>query len=186
MIDVYQILFPNGKSYIGITSEGIDKRRQRHYLDAKNNVPYKVYNAIRKYKGQEEWILIDSVSDWELACLIEISLIAALDTVKKGYNTTLGGQGRYGTRASKETKLKQRLAKLGKKAPERSKEWCRNISEAKKGEKNGQSKLTYDKVKAIKVMLKYGSYLKDIAVEFNISVTTVSNIKNNQRWAHVQ
>lgn len=186
MIDIYQILFPNGKSYIGVTSEGIDKRKQRHYLDAKNNVPYKIYNALRKYKGQEEWILLDSVSDWDLACLIEMVLIESFDSVRNGYNTTLGGQGRYGVKATEETKQKLRMAKLGKKAPERSEKWCRNISEAKKGEKNGQAKLTYDKVKAIKVMLEYGTLYRDIAEEFNISLTTISGIKNGRLWTHVQ
>lgn len=42
IIGIYQILFPNGKSYIGLSND-IKRRIKEHYLD--NRQPY-LYNAL--------------------------------------------------------------------------------------------------------------------------------------------
>lgn len=56
------------------------------------------------------------------------------------------------------------------------------ISKANSGENNGQSKLTWDKVREIRKMAKNGILLKTIAQIFNISAGHVSIIVNNKQW----
>lgn len=46
-------------------------------------------------------------------------------------------------------------------------------------------KLTIDKVKEIKELLKQGLFQKEIAKQFGIDRTMVSQIKTGKRWSHV-
>lgn len=180
--DIYAVEFPNGKLYFGITSEGTSKRIRRHKYDVKKGSNTKFHNALRKYSNQAIWYTLDVVDDKYLAYLLEIFLISEFNTTSEGYNITLGGEGRHGAKASKETKLKQRLAKLGKKAPERNKEWRSNISKAKKGVLNPMSKIDLDIANLIRDMRTSGLWLKDIAACLNLSESVISNISRGKVW----
>lgn len=85
---VYEHLFPNGKSYIGITNNthnrwgnGNGYKRQQ-----------KVWNAIQKYgwENTEHKILFSGLSH-EAAKEKEIELIAEKDSICNGYNIQKGG-----------------------------------------------------------------------------------------------
>ena len=117
---------PNGKRYIGITSQRPEYRWNggRAY----QNQPH-FQNAIKKYgwNNIQHVILFSGLSKDE-AIGKEIELIATFETTNpsKGYNITLGGEGSSGVKQSEETKKKmseaqkkrmkdpeQRLAVLG-------------------------------------------------------------------------
>lgn len=46
---LYKLTFPNGKSYIGITTESLSRRVQRHVNYARAGKSYALSSAIRKY-----------------------------------------------------------------------------------------------------------------------------------------
>ena len=64
----------------------------------------------------------------------------------------------------------------------RSEEAKKNISNGKKGEKNPQSKLNWEKVEEIRRLAKEGMMIKDIALIFKLARGHVSNIVNNKVW----
>ena len=65
---------------------------------------------------------------------------------------------------------------------ERNEETKRKISNGKKGEKNPQSKLNWEKVEEIRRLAKEGMMIKDIALIFKLARGHVSNIVNNKVW----
>lgn len=85
---VYEHVFPNGKKYIGISCDA-EKRWQ-------NGNGYKtqrkIANAIKHYgwENVEHNIIVDGVTK-EQAETLERYLVAELDTIKNGYNATIGG-----------------------------------------------------------------------------------------------
>ena len=85
---VYMHTFPNGKKYIGITSD-IDNR-------FRNGKGYshqgKIWNAIKHYgwNNINHEILLDDLTQ-EQAEKVETVLIQAFDSVRNGYNTSIGG-----------------------------------------------------------------------------------------------
>ena len=129
---VYLHIFPNGKKYVGITS-------RKPYERWHNGEGYKrqyIYRAIKKYKWHniEHKILYTNLSKKE-ACNKEIELIAFYDSTnkEKGYNISKGGEGTVGIKPTEESKQKNRIAHLGKKA---SLETRKKISESNKGKHN--------------------------------------------------
>lgn len=110
---VYRHIFPNGKSYIGITCVKPYTRRWR--AGSSYSKQPKVYRAIKKY-GWENIIhelLYDDLSKDE-ANIIEQRMIAKYDSIKNGYNVSAGGGGSYGIPCSNETKLKISRANKGR------------------------------------------------------------------------
>ena len=92
-MQLYQLKFPNGKSYIGITSFTAQERFKRHCTPANNKGLCQ--HAIHKY-GKENVILtvLSTVDNWELLCLAEQEAIEKFNTFyPNGYNMTLGGEG---------------------------------------------------------------------------------------------
>jgi hypothetical protein len=92
---LYQIEFPSGKKYIGISKHDADKRCVAHFVGAKNNGKLIVHNAIRKY-GAEKCKVSTLVISNNIEYLkeLEIKAIAALNTKSpNGYNCTRGGDG---------------------------------------------------------------------------------------------
>ena len=89
LYSVYCHTFPNGKKYIGISKD--PKRRW-----SANGLYYmkqtKIARAINKYGWQnvKHDILVDGLTE-EQAKTLEVSLIAQMDTIKKGYNVSVGG-----------------------------------------------------------------------------------------------
>ena len=131
---VYKHTFPNNKVYIGITQQEPEKRW-------KNGLGYDAHQtlmkrAIKKYgwKNIKHEILYKNLNKNE-ACNKEIELIALYDSTnkQKGYNVSQGGEGTIGVKPTEESKLKNRIAHLGKKA---SLETRKKISESNKGKHN--------------------------------------------------
>ncbi len=114
MYTVYRILFPNSKSYIGWTAEGLNKRKDRHLLSTKNGSNFSVHNALRKYNGGSVlWEVLYETSDKEFSLTIMepyfIRLYGSHYSTGRGYNMTLGGDGRQGVRHT--IKSKQKMSK---------------------------------------------------------------------------
>lgn len=100
---LYMHICPNGKKYIGITSQ-VPKSR----WDS-NGYGYKYcplfYRAIKKYGWDNiEHIIICTNLSKEWACKLEQDFIRIYDThnPKYGYNLTLGGEGTFGYKETKE------------------------------------------------------------------------------------
>lgn len=88
----------NGKSYIGVTSQTIEHRWDEHCADAiSRENGRKFLRAINKY-GVDAWIseILHTVDSFEEALVLEVKEIAAHDTLKNGYNSTIGGEGTHG------------------------------------------------------------------------------------------
>ena len=90
---IYKINFSNGKVYIGQTNN-FTARRNQHLSDAKMNVDYKIYRAMRKYNTtKDDFEIIESnIDSQDLANEREIYWIAFYDSYHNGYNSTPGGQ----------------------------------------------------------------------------------------------
>lgn len=90
---IYKIDFPNGKSYIG-QSSNIVRRIREHNSE---NKQYAINNAIRKYGKITDFTLLEEIApdNKELMNEREIYYISLYDTAnkEKGYNICLGGQG---------------------------------------------------------------------------------------------
>lgn len=147
----------NGKMYIGQTSKTIEERFQSHIHKAEIGKNYALYRAIRKYGPEnftiEEVMFVEAPTKEELKQkldYLERRFIARYDTLRHGYNMTIGGDGSIGLSWSKESRkklgksLKGRKfteehrkkiseAKRGKKRPPLSDEWKRKIGESCKG-----------------------------------------------------
>lgn len=110
---VYRHIFPNGKSYIGITCAKPYYYRWR--AGSSYNRQPKVYNAIKKYgwENVRHELLYERLSQ-EDANRIEREMIAKFDSVNKGYNVSTGGGGTFGIPCSEETKRKIGNANRGK------------------------------------------------------------------------
>ena len=94
-MQLYQLLFPNGKSYIGITSKTANVRFKEHCFPSKKRNAFQ--HAIHVYGAENVILLVlGTVDNWELLCLSEIEAIEKFNTFYKngnGYNLTLGGEG---------------------------------------------------------------------------------------------
>lgn len=143
--------------YIGQTSKTIEERFQSHIHKAEIGKNYALYRAIRKYGPEnftiEEVMFVEAPTKEELKQkldYLERRFIARYDTLRHGYNMTIGGDGSIGLSWSKESRkklgksLKGRKfteehrkkiseAKRGKKRPPLSDEWKRKIGESCKG-----------------------------------------------------
>lgn len=113
---LYKLNFPNGKSYIGITTRGIEARFAGHLVSAKSGVDLPLARAIRKYGNPERQILAFMNHDDLPAA--EIRAIRVFGTLTPhGYNVTFGGQTSPMRRP--EVAAKVSAALKGRKAP-----WC--------------------------------------------------------------
>lgn len=86
----------NGKRYVGITKQGLAKRKRRHlYLAQKGNTGCnRLYDAIRKY-GEDsfQWQSIATAETEKEAFKIERALIKKIRKFSEEYNVTDGGEG---------------------------------------------------------------------------------------------
>lgn len=89
---VYQIMFENGKSYIGITCKTAEIRFMQHRYEAnKGKSRNYLYEAWRKY-GEPSIKTLAIVEDYDLK-QTEIRAIKALNTLNpQGYNSMPGGE----------------------------------------------------------------------------------------------
>lgn len=110
---VYRHVFPNGKSYIGITSQYPFWRRWRGgsgYHDQP-----KMHHAIQKYgwENVRHEVLAEALTLSD-ANQVEQEMIAKFNSVENGYNISAGGGGTFGIPCSDETKAKIGFANRGK------------------------------------------------------------------------
>ena len=135
---VYIYTFPNGKKYIGQTTQTLEKRAQ-------NGSGYKlqpvVYHAILKYGWNNIQKDIFKCQSEEEMDSLERELIAKYNTTDREYGYNLDNGGHLGKHHSEETKRKMGESHKGKQGywagKHRSEETKRKISESQHGEKNG-------------------------------------------------
>lgn len=118
-----------GKKYIGKTLYE-KKRKDDHKYNVSTGTSTKFYNAVRKY-GWENFVYgIIEIVEANLLEDMEKYYIQQYNTMNDGYNMTIGGDGKFGWKASSETKEKMKNSAKGRILSEETK---RKISESKKG-----------------------------------------------------
>ena len=131
--------FPNGKVYVGITSQDVDER-WRHGEGYKNQL---VYRAILKYGWDaiSHQVLLSGMTKEE-AEEKEIEFISAFksNNPEYGYNVSNGGNC-YGTH-SEETKRKIAKANTGRVCSEETREKIRKGNKGKKISKEQREKIS--------------------------------------------
>ena len=78
---LYRITFPNGKSYIGITSKTAGQRLAVHSYEARRGTKLPLYHAMRKYGA--DCIALHTLAladDWQELCGMERAAIAEQHT----------------------------------------------------------------------------------------------------------
>lgn len=94
---LYRLTAPTGKSYVGITTAPVNRRWREHARAAKNNSPFAIHAAIRKYgwNAFKKEILV--IASFEYVKELEKKAVAAFGTKSPcGYNLTDGGDGVLG------------------------------------------------------------------------------------------
>jgi len=95
---LYKHIFPNGKSYIGITKQDPEKRWRKG--EGYNTQP-KIYEAIKKYGWHSITHLIIAKNLYkDEAIKLEEALILADDTIVNGYNQSFGGYSNVSTQTN--------------------------------------------------------------------------------------
>ena len=112
---IYKIPFPNGKCYIGLTTN-LNKRWKEHNKDAKAGNTRHLFNALRKYNMVDTFlmIVIDTAETKKELCEKEIAHIEINNSHYKrgyGYNMTDGGEGKTGYEYTEEDRQKQSEAR---------------------------------------------------------------------------
>jgi hypothetical protein len=116
---VYKVVLGSNIKYIGVTSKKLETRKKDHFYEAfKRNSSYVFHRAIRKYKEELVFEILDTANCWQSAQIKEIMYIACHKTHVKhgGYNSTLGGEGVSGIVISAEARRKSSESRKGKKS----------------------------------------------------------------------
>lgn len=105
------------KYYIGQTVKEIKHRAGKNGSQYITNPKSKIAKAINKWGWEsfEVTVLIDNVKTLEELNRLEIYYIGLYDSYNNGYNSTLGGEGQVGRKATPETLKKLRESHLGQK-----------------------------------------------------------------------
>lgn len=98
-------------------------------------------------------------------------------------NLTDGGEGQK-TGFEFDSLAKEKISIASKKW-KRTDICKRKISNANRGSKNGVAILSEEKVKDILYKINSGNRVYDLAREYNMSYSVISNIKFNRAWKHV-
>jgi group I intron endonuclease len=110
----------NGKSYIGITRQGLLERVKQHLKESAGGRGHVLHKAIRKY-GVVNFTFepVAFCGNGEEMKSMEMYCIARFGTkLPRGYNMTDGGEGMTGHLVSDETRRKLSAAKKGIRPPE--------------------------------------------------------------------
>lgn len=95
---IYKHIFPNGKSYIGITKQEPEERWRKG--EGYKTQP-KIYKAIQKYGWENITHIIIATHLFENeAKKLEENLIIADDTIVNGYNQSFGGYANVSTQTN--------------------------------------------------------------------------------------
>lgn len=147
LVRIYELRDPRDTEckprYVGITTKSLHYRLRMHIntSNSSKNNNYRV-NWIRKLLKSNiipTIHLIEEVFGWGYACECEKYWIKEFK--EQGYkltNSTLGGEGAFGIKLSKETRLKLRLKALNRVV---SKETGEKISKSNKGRKNSKESI---------------------------------------------
>ena len=134
---LYKFIFPNDKSYIGITKHSIGHRIKIHIRASKSGKKFATYNAIKKYEEDSFEVQVLAIAHPDDLPRLEISAILEHGTFgTNGYNLTAGGEDTLGRSftVSEETKQKISISRTGKRSDyQHSEETKRKISEGNKG-----------------------------------------------------
>ena len=104
---IYLLQFPNGKHYVGRTSNTPEQRWREHKHRADKGHQHPLYYAINKYGWDSviKSVLVETTTHEELVTL-ELDYIKQYDSLANGYNLTLnteiGGDNWQGRRDTKE------------------------------------------------------------------------------------
>jgi group I intron endonuclease len=101
----------NGKTYVGVTTKGLDVRWAQHYNAANRNSSVYLHRAIRKY-GKDAFIqeIVEETTVEEMY-LREQYWIGKLNPQ---YNMTLGGEGTLGLIPDADTRYKMSMSHKGR------------------------------------------------------------------------
>lgn len=122
---VYKVTSPSGKVYIGITTQGFEKRKQEHVYAAMSGKRKGTFQkAYIKYKDDLVWEIIDRASTEKELIELEKYYIQFFDSYEKGYNLTLGGESNFGWKPSEDTKRKISKSNKGQKRSDETKKKC--------------------------------------------------------------
>jgi group I intron endonuclease len=124
-----------GKVYIGFDSNW--PNRVRIHKSASKNQDYKFYRAIRKYGWDNfEWSVIYQSKDKQHTLKqMETYFINEYNSMKNGYNSTLGGDGCFGMILSEEAK---KFISIKNKIPKpQTPEHIQKRADAQRGKKRG-------------------------------------------------
>ena len=129
---VYRLLFPSGKSYIG-QAKNIEERH-KFYKNGNCEKQPILCSALKKYGWnnvkKEVLIYTNQLVErnfWEKWYIMQF------DSMKNGYNCTMGGEGIEGYIHTKEARLKISQVQKGKKRKPFTKEHIQKISDSNKG-----------------------------------------------------
>jgi group I intron endonuclease len=168
----------NGKRYVG---KGCGKRYLSHFAPSERSLLAK---AVRKHGRGCFWLAFVGVSLSETdAHVLEAETISRLDTQRKGYNITAGGEGASGWKQTPEHVEKRAAAKRGKPCPGGGRP---KGSESVQARRLLAQKLTDAQVSEIRKLLTSGISQERIAKQFRIAQTSVSNIKHGRTYRELQ
>lgn len=163
----------NGKKYVG-KSIDIKKRWNNHIAQLRNNSHPNEYlqRSWNKYGEEMFDFCVLEVCESEILNDREKYWIDYYDSFLNGYNLTLGGDG--GNTISKYTEAQLEAYKAKKKSI--------HSKTALKGEETSASKLNNSQVVEIIDMLLSGGYIVDIAKKYNVSCSTIYDIRVHNTW----
>ena len=201
----------DGKVYIGQSNKELERWRQHKYLARQESPLQYVHRAIKKHGVNNfTYEVIATCRTQEDIDYVEELIISQYDSrnVERGYNVAPGGnhawnaglpaqeQPMYGRHHSDESKRKMSEAQLGvpksphsektkqkmsvsRRGKPKSKEWKQKHS----GENHHLAKLTAVAVAAMREERLSGVTLKNLAIKYGVTKSTVGKIINNQMWA---
>lgn len=156
---LYEILFPNEKKYIGITSIGLKERKIKHFSKALKGSKLAVHRALNKYKGLEIWREIKEFDSFDELKKAEVETISKEQTLApNGYNLTCGGDGTIGYKCSIERRKQISLTQKGRKS------WNKGLKTGKLSE-NHKNKISTAVKKSINLKLRSFQVHEAIFVE---------------------
>ena len=199
----------DSRVYIG-SATNFDLRKKTHFDKLKSNVHVNkpLQNFVNKYGIENVEFKVLAKCPSEYCIKLEQFF---LDSFENKFNIRFVAESNFGLKASDETKQKMSKVRKGKAvrgygfivteetkskmseagknkvfteehkqnlklaAQKRSKE----LSQKHKGNNNPSAKLDWNKVSIIRNSNKS---VKELSVEFNVSITTIYKIKNNQIW----
>lgn len=159
---LYKLTSPSGKSYIGISHYGLEKRWAKHVEHALGKRDAgALYGALRKY-GTDAFIkeVLAEEDDWDKLCQMEIEAIKSYNTMSpNGYNITAGGEGTVGRKISDQERKNISIAQKKRfQDPEQRRKSIENLAKGREIRKAKCDKIRIEKKIARELYLKSPEY----------------------------